>query len=102
MRPRIALALLGIGLGAAGVTAYRFRRHILGWLTRLPPVRNEVMVEYGLRVPMPDGLTLVADHYAAQGTNPGPAILIRSPYGRGPTAGAWRRGTTRRPSPGPG
>lgn len=91
MRPKTALVMLGLGAGLAGAAAYRFRRHILGWLLRLPPVRSAVTVEYGLRVPMPDGVTLCADHYAPRGG--GPTILVRTPYGRGPAAGPTGRGT---------
>jgi len=49
----------------------------------LPPKRNRVLVTRGLRVPMRDGVTLVADHYAPDTDEPSPTILIRCPYGRG-------------------
>ncbi len=91
MRPRTALILLGLGVGLAGAVAYRFRRHILGRLLRLPPVRSAVTVEYGLRIPMPDGVTLLADHYAPRGG--GPTLLVRTPYGRGPSSGPMGHGT---------
>ncbi len=52
-----------------------------GW--RLPPKRNQVLLTRGLQVPMRDGVTLVADHYAPVTTDPRPTVLIRSPYGRG-------------------
>ncbi|GAC1482005.1 MAG: CocE/NonD family hydrolase [Candidatus Dormibacteria bacterium] len=48
----------------------------------LPPARNEVTVERNLHVPMPDGIVLLADHYAPVGPGPFPPILVRSPYGR--------------------
>jgi putative CocE/NonD family hydrolase len=93
MAKRKALFFLGLGLGLVGVAAYRFRRHILGWLLRLPPVRNQVGVRRGLRIPMPDGIGLIADHYFPKREGAYPTIIIRSPYGRGPSAGqmgqAW-------------
>ncbi len=80
MLKKSALAILGLGL--AGLGLYRFRRHLWSQIWRLPPVRNRVAVELDLRVPMADGVTLLADHYAPVGAGPFPTILIRSPYGR--------------------
>jgi putative CocE/NonD family hydrolase len=96
MNKRTERILLGLGVGLglaglAGLAAYRFRRHILGWLLHLPPVRNEVDVERGVRIPMPDGVTLVADHYVPRGQGSFPTLLVRSPYGRGPSAGQMGR-----------
>jgi putative CocE/NonD family hydrolase len=70
-----ALGLLGIG---AYVTR---RRWIARWL-RLPRARHAVTVERGVRVPMPDGIALVADHYYPNARGAFPTILIRTPYGR--------------------
>ncbi len=50
---------------------------------RLPPKRNPVLLTRGLGVPMRDGVTLIADHYAPITTDPRPTLLMRSPYGRG-------------------
>lgn len=50
---------------------------------RLPPKRNKVAVERALPVPMRDGATLRADHYAPLPPAPRPTVLMRSPYGRG-------------------
>ena len=36
-----------------------------------------------LPVPMRDGVALIADHYTPAGIETGPAVLIRTPYGRG-------------------
>ncbi|MBI5668609.1 MAG: CocE/NonD family hydrolase [Chloroflexi bacterium] len=68
---------------------YRLRRQFLALALRLPPVHYKVRMEEALRIPMPDGLTLAADHYYP--TIPGnfPTVLIRSPYGRGKKAGAF-------------
>ncbi|MET7998673.1 CocE/NonD family hydrolase [Amycolatopsis sp. NPDC005232] len=41
----------------------------------------------GLRIPMPDGVHLVADRYTPAGLRSGPVVLVRTPYGRsGPIA----------------
>lgn len=58
---------------------------------RLPPKRNKITVERGRQVPMRDGTTLLADHYAPVGAGPRPAVLVRSPYGRGPQAAMMSR-----------
>ncbi|MBB6346860.1 CocE/NonD family hydrolase [Nonomuraea muscovyensis] len=43
---------------------------------------RRVRLQRDLPVPMPDGVTLLADHYAPVGVARSPVILIRSPYGR--------------------
>ncbi len=48
---------------------------------RLPPPTSDYTVTRGLRVPMRDGIDLLADHYAPVGAASG-ALLIRGPYGR--------------------
>jgi putative CocE/NonD family hydrolase len=49
---------------------------------KLPPATNgAVRVERDLRVPMPDGVVLLADRYAPAEGRP-PLVLVRSPYGR--------------------
>lgn len=55
----------------------------LGKLWRLPPRRNAVEVDRDLRVPMRDGVELLADHYAPVSIGPRPTLLVRCPYGRG-------------------
>lgn len=55
----------------------------LGRSMRLPPAQTtDVRVERDLRVPMHDGVTLLADRYAPPGTASPPLVLIRCPYGR--------------------
>jgi len=52
---------------------------------RLPSAQtHDVIVERNLRVPMDDGVTLLADRWvaAAGAARPQPTVLIRSPYGR--------------------
>ncbi len=50
---------------------------------RLPKGGFKVEATYGVRIPMRDGIALAADHYAPVGVDVGPAVLIRTPYGRG-------------------
>jgi hypothetical protein len=49
----------------------------------LPPHTSEYTVHRGLRVPMRDGVELVADHYEPAAAKPAGTILVRGPYGRG-------------------
>jgi putative CocE/NonD family hydrolase len=50
---------------------------------KLPPPRTRrVDVERDLRVEMPDGVELLADHYAPRLAGAVPTVLLRSPYGR--------------------
>ena len=51
-------------------------------LLRLPPATNRVAVERDIKIAMPDGVVLLADHYSPLGTNRRPTVLVRSPYGR--------------------
>ena len=44
-------------------------------------------VTRGVRIPMSDGVDLLADRYVPAGAGVGPVVLIRTPYGRtGPLA----------------
>lgn len=69
----------------------------------LPPVTTrKVTVERGLKIPMDDGVTLVADHWAPRitdGTSLSeiPVVLVRTPYGRtGLLAWVWGTGLAER------
>ncbi|MGV0737782.1 CocE/NonD family hydrolase [Mycobacterium syngnathidarum] len=48
----------------------------------LPPHETDFTVRHGLRVPMRDGVELVADHYAPVTDRPAGTLLARGPYGR--------------------
>ncbi len=50
---------------------------------RLPPQRNFVAIDRGLKVPMSDGTVLLADHYLPITTEQAATVLVRCPYGRG-------------------
>jgi putative CocE/NonD family hydrolase len=57
--------------------------HTLGRLLGLPPHTTEYEVAHRVRVPMRDGVELLADHYRPLTTNPAGTLLVRTPYGRG-------------------
>lgn len=50
---------------------------------QMPAPSCAVRLERQVRVPMPDGVTLLADHYWPVIDSPAPTILVRCPYGRG-------------------
>lgn len=62
--------------------------HLIQRVMKLaPPLTRDLVVERGLRVPMPDGAELLADRWAPRTGGDGlPTALIRCPYGRGPIA----------------
>jgi hypothetical protein len=50
---------------------------------RLPPAQTtDIALQRDLRVPMHDGVTLLADRYAPTGADVPPLVLVRCPYGR--------------------
>lgn len=48
----------------------------------LPPPTTDFVVDRHLRVPMRDGVDLIADHYAPDTVTPAGTLLVRGPYGR--------------------
>ena len=52
-------------------------------LLKLPPHTTDYTVHRGLRVPMRDGVHLIADRYEPSTTKPAGTLLVRGPYGRG-------------------
>ncbi len=69
-------------LGGLGLTAWLGRRQLLARALGLPPPRYGVAVERGIKMTMPDGVALVADHHYPQAVGDFPTILRRTPYGR--------------------
>jgi uncharacterized protein len=56
---------------------------LMGWMAKLqPPETHDIVITRDLHVPMPDGVTLLADHYAPRLGAKCPTILFRTPYGR--------------------
>jgi putative CocE/NonD family hydrolase len=49
-----------------------------------PPLTRRVTVQRNLRIPMPDGVELLADRWLPRSGGDGlPTALLRTPYGRG-------------------
>ncbi|GJF09563.1 hydrolase [Mycolicibacterium cyprinidarum] len=61
----------------------RFTGRALSGALGLPPSTNDFVVDRRLRVPMRDGVDLLADHYVPQTKAPAGTLLVRAPYGRG-------------------
>ncbi|MGB3482655.1 MAG: CocE/NonD family hydrolase, partial [Mycobacterium sp.] len=51
-------------------------------LAGTPPPTTTYQVHRGLRVPMRDGVELLADHYCPDTDDPAGTLLLRGPYGR--------------------
>lgn len=65
---------------------------VVARIFKLPPAEtHRIMVERNLKVPMPDGVVLLADHYSPRGGVKLPTILMRCPYGRGSLYGVSGR-----------
>jgi uncharacterized protein len=56
--------------------------HAVSTLLKLPPRTTEYALHRGLRVPMRDGVELIADHYEPDTSEPAGTLLLRGPYGR--------------------
>jgi len=66
-----------------GSTIKKYAGRAVSTLLKLPPRTTDYRVNRGLRVPMRDGVELIADHYEPQTAGPAGTLLIRGPYGRG-------------------
>ncbi|WP_235892348.1 CocE/NonD family hydrolase [Mycolicibacterium hodleri] len=67
---------------ATRISAKRVASHALSHLLKLPPPTTDFTVVRGVRVPMRDGVNLIAHHYAPQTAAPAGTLLVRCPYGR--------------------
>ncbi len=63
-------------------TFHRYAGKAASLVLGLPPHETDYRVHRGLRVPMRDGVELVADHYAPVTDRPAGTLLVRGPYGR--------------------
>jgi putative CocE/NonD family hydrolase len=68
---------------ASRLSAKRVTSHALSRVLKLPAPTTHFTVQYGVPVPMRDGVELLADHYTPQTASPAGTILVRCPYGRG-------------------
>lgn len=71
------------------IVVVAFRAEFYALILHLRPPQYLVSVERRIAVPMPDGITLMTDHYAPRADGSFPTILIRSPYGREPNDGGF-------------
>jgi putative CocE/NonD family hydrolase len=56
---------------------------LMGRMAKLPPPQTrDLVITRDIPVPVPDGVTLLADHYAPRTGPKRPTILFRTPYGR--------------------
>jgi hypothetical protein len=61
-----------------------FASRILERIAKLPEAETRhIVVERKIRVPMPDGIELLADRYYPRDSPKAPTVLVRSPYGIG-------------------
>lgn len=72
-----------------GIFGWLLRLRLIARLLGLPTPRYRVRVIRRIAIPMRDGVKLIADRYFPDTPPPHPVILIRSPYGRGVSAGAF-------------
>jgi uncharacterized protein len=60
-----------------------FTSRLMSRLMHLPPAQShDIAITRDMQIPMPDGVVLLADHYAPRGGSKLPTLLVRSPYGR--------------------
>ncbi|RZU49984.1 hypothetical protein EV385_1743 [Krasilnikovia cinnamomea] len=85
--------VVGAGAGRAPGPLQRLADAALGRALGHRPRRNAYAVTRGVPVPMRDGVTLLADHFAPLGTSTRGTVLIRTPYARGFPEG-WVHGRT--------
>ncbi|CAN5496289.1 CocE/NonD family hydrolase [soil metagenome] len=64
-----------------GTVLRRIGRQAISRVMRMPAPTTEFSVQRGLRVPMRDGVELLADHYAPDTADPAGTLLVRTPYG---------------------
>src|ERR1700693_4663583 len=60
-----------------------FTSRLISRLMHLPLAQtHDIAITRDIQILMPDGVALLADHYAPRGGSKLPTLLIRSPYGR--------------------
>jgi uncharacterized protein len=64
-------------------------RLVSRWMHLTPAQTQDIVVTRDIPIPVPDGVTLLADHYTSRNGIRQPTILIRSPYGRRGYFGAF-------------
>jgi putative CocE/NonD family hydrolase len=64
------------------MSAKNLASRVLGRILHLPPPTTDFTVDRHVRVPMRDGIDLIADHYVPDTDVPSGTLLVRGPYGR--------------------
>ena len=60
-----------------------FTSRLMSRLMHLPPAQtHDIAITHDIQIPMPDGVVLLADHFAPRTASKLPTLLVRSPYGR--------------------
>lgn len=60
-----------------------FTSRLVSRLMHLPPAQtHDIVIKRDIPIAMPDGVVLLADHYAPRGGPKLPTLLVRTPYGR--------------------
>lgn len=70
------------GLLALISLAYLTRKQTAQRVLRLSKMRYRVIITRNIAIPTPDGVSLMADHYAPRADGDFPTVFIRTPYGR--------------------
>ncbi len=91
MKLKRLLYLSALAAGLLSLLSYWQRRRMFAGVFKLAPPKYQVDLERNLWIPMRDGVSLATDHYYPRVTTGEafPTVLIRSPYGREPHAGAF-------------
>jgi len=85
---RRRLALLSL-IALLTLLLRRWRAGLWGLALGLGWPRHRLRIMRGLRLPLADGLLLACDHYVPRRLVRGPSLLIRTPYGRNASMGAF-------------
>lgn len=72
-----------------GMVGFWLRQYLFSWALGMTRPSHQVQIERGLPVPIENGLHLKADRYHPGDNARYPTILIRTPYGRGASSGAF-------------
>jgi putative CocE/NonD family hydrolase len=78
----VSAAIILAVVGGALWVYFQVHLYVLAWGLNLPPPKNRVKINYNVVIPMPDGVSLVADIYRPKDKGSYPAVLIRTPYAK--------------------
>lgn len=65
------------------MTAMSLLTRLIAYFNELPPIKSrDVQIDRDIKIPMPDGVILLANRHYPRDDPSAPTILVRSPYGR--------------------